>query len=305
MAFAATAALGQNPSSGANEAMEFSRILSSPVTTAIGFSGKARTGDIAWASGVNAAMIPFSEEVFGASSSYQLWNPLYDPQNAVSVGLGARWGIFGVSGSVAFRVGSSDIYESFDDDGLSQGMVTRQPLDAVANLGLGVQVLPFLSVGVDLRYSGSRLSDKLTPLVAFGADIFVAARYQGFNFSAGVANLGPKVTAASGDRYPIPTSLALAAGYENSFGDHGAGAWLDLDYFTAYQGFTAAAGAEYSWRRTLFARAGYHFATAGACLPSFATFGLGGRYRDLSLDASILLFSPVSSSFTVGITYSF
>ena len=288
----------------ANEAMVFSRALQSPVATALGFSGKARRGDIAWASALNAAMIPFAAEDISASLSYQRWAPSSDLNNVVGGGVGARFGIVGVSLSGSARSGQAVSYEKIDAGGFGQGVVTDQPKDWLVSAGAGVQVLDVLSLGLDLRYMGSKNAFVSQARTAFGADFFVAGRFSGVSLTAGIANIGTPVKSSNGNRYALPTSIALAGGYERSFGAHGVGLWLDLDYFTAVKGFTAAVGAEYAWKDFLFARAGWHYATAAACLPSFASAGLGVKFLGFALDLSYLAPGPLGGTLTLGLTYS-
>ena len=296
-------ASAQNDMTSANEAMGFSRTLQSPVASALGFSGKARTGDIAWASALNAAMIPFSAEDVSVALSYQRWAPSSDLTNVIGGGVGARFGNVGVSLSGSARSGQAASYEWIDADGFGHGVMTYQPKDWVVAAGAGVQVLDVLSFGLDLRYMGSKNVFMNTPLRTFGADFFVATRFNGVSLTAGIANVGAPVKSTSGFEYDLPSSIAVAGGYENSFGAHGVGVWADLDYFTAVKGFTAAVGAQYAWKDFLFARAGYHYATTAACIPTFASAGLGVKYRGFALDLSYLALSPLCGTLTLGLTY--
>lgn len=67
-----------------------------------------------------------------------------------------------------------------------------------------------------------------------------------------------------------------------------------------------SAGAQYSFKNMLFARAGYHFGTKEAVLPSFATVGLGVRFFGVSLDFAYLTGNDViGNSMTFGLGYRF
>ena len=297
-------ASAQLDKSSVNEAMAFSRTLPSPVATALGFSGKARTGDIAWASAMNAAMIPFSAEDVSVALSYQRWAPSSDLNSVIGGGVGARFGIVGVSLSGSARSGQAVSYEKIDESGFGHGVVTDQPKDWMVNAGAGVQLLDALSLGLDLRYMGSKNVFVDQPQTAFAVDFFVATRFNGVNLTAGIANIGTPVKSPSGFEYALPASIALAGGYENSFGAHGVGVWLDLDYFTAVKGFTAAVGAQYDWKDLLFVRGGYHYASSAACIPTFASAGIGVKFLGFALDFSYLALSPLGGTLTLGLTYS-
>ena len=67
-------------------------------------------------------------------------------------------------------------------------------------------------------------------------------------------------------------------------------------------------GAEYGYDSLVYVRAGYHYASVGNGIPSFASAGLGFRFFGVNIDAAYLFGwgnSPLKHTFTVGVGYSF
>ena len=110
----------------------------------------------------------------------------------------------------------------------------------------------------------------------------------------------------SGDSFSLPASATIGADWVRQFSDsHGLRLAVDVDCLFSGN-VTAAAGAQYSFKNMLFARAGYHFGTKEAVLPSFATVGLGVRFFGVSLDFAYLTGNDViGNSMTFGLGYRF
>ena len=176
-------------------------------------------------------------------------------------------------------------YALTDETGNTTG--TFKPNDMILNGGVGVRIIDNLAAGVNVRYASQKLSEDNSYSTA-AADIFMTYRLPDINVTAGVSSLGSSVKSESGDSFSLPTSATVGADWSEAFSEnHGVRLAADFDYFFSGN-VTAAAGAEYSFRNMLFARAGYHFGTKDAVLPSFATVGIGIKFFGMSLDIAYL-----------------
>ena len=204
------------------------------------------TSTIANGALTNTAAMPFSELPYEAAFGYALWQPSSTAANVINAGfaynLKQKFAI-----GFGFNMGLNKPYDIIDASGAANGTFT--PKDVHAALGLAYRFLPFLSVGVNVGYANSTLSAD-HKYGALAADVFVMAKFNGFKATAGVSNLGSKVTSANGLKFSLPASFALGAGYEKTFAKkHGVDVSLDADYY--FMGaFAAAAGATYSARWT-------------------------------------------------------
>lgn len=110
----------------------------------------------------------------------------------------------------------------------------------------------------------------------------------GIDYGNGPSGL-PMLAAVSGDWRPLP-ALSVCAEADVLF----SGALM------------AGIGAEYDFGGFLSARAGLHYGDASKALPSFASFGLGGRFAGVHLDAAYVLGGAgTGNSFMIGLGYSF
>lgn len=281
-------------------ALPFVRIVRDPVSAGMGFAGSA--SETAYSSFRNSSVIPFSTGKFSAGASGQLWAP--DGVKSTNLGFGASFRAgkrFGFSIGGAYQAGEE--YSLTNESGNQAG--TFKPNDMILNGGLGVKIIDDLAVGANVRYASQKLS-KDNSLSAIAADIFLTYRLSGLNITAGISSLGGSVKSESGDSFRLPVSATVGADWTKSFSDtHGMRMVADADYFFSGN-VTVAAGVEYSFRNMLFARAGYHFGTENAVLPSFATVGLGVRFFGLSLDVAYLTANDVlGNTLTFGLGYRF
>ena len=156
-----------------------------------------------------------------------------------------------------------------------------------------------------MRYASQKLSTD-NSYSAVSADIFLTYRLSELNITAGVSSIGSSVKSVAGDSFSLPVSATIGADWSKTFSEtHGIRIAADADYFFSGN-VTVAAGAEYSFKNMAFARAGYHFGTKDAVLPSFATVGLGVRFFGVSLDIAYLTANGVlGNTLTFGLGYRF
>jgi len=283
------------------EALPFIRIDRNPRTAAMAGAGAASSYGIAYSSFRNAAVIPFFTGTLDAGVNYQRWAPDGVGANNVDFGAGVKLNDkFGFSVGGAYQMGTE--YMAYGADGLPGA--TFSPYDVAVNAGFAYRVIPYLSVGVNLRYASSTLGEG-NAYSGFGADVMLLYRSEtGLSAAAGVSSVGTRVSSGEED-FSLPTSATAALAYGKTFGKHGVEAALDLDYYFSGN-ITAALGLEYNFNKMVFVRGGYHFGTEAAVLPSFATAGLGVRFFGVSLDFAYLTANRIiGNSFTVGLGYSF
>ena len=284
------------------EALPFVRIVRDPVSGGMGFAGAASGTGAAYSSFRNSSVIPFSAERLSVGVSGQMWAP--DGVKSTNVNFGAalkageRLG-FSVGG--AYQMGEE--YTLTGETGSKIG--TFKPKDMILNGGVGVRIIDNLAAGANVRYALQKLSEE-NSYSAIAADIFMTYRLSDLSVTAGVSSLGASVKSESGDSYSIPASAAVGAEWSKALTDcHRVRLAADLNYFFSGD-VTAAAGAEYSFKNMLSARAGYHFGSKDAVLPSFATIGLGIKFFGISLDVAYLTANDIlGNTLTFGIGYRF
>ncbi|MGN0201746.1 MAG: PorV/PorQ family protein [Candidatus Cryptobacteroides sp.] len=283
-------------------ALPFIRICRDAATAGMGFTGSASTSSVAYSAFTNSAMLPFAERKLSAGLSFQGWAPDGEKNTNLAFGSAFRFGDrFGISIGAALQNGEE--YEIFDQTGSMRG--TDRTKDLLVGLGFGCRIAGNLSAGVNLKYAGETLAGDVS-LSAFAADVFLAYKWKGLNVTAGVSSVGTSVSAASGDSFSLPSSASVGAAYDLAFSEkHGLNFALDADCFFN-GGITAALGAEYSFADMVFARAGYHYGSSTAVLPSFVTVGLGARFVGIDINFAYLTGNEVlGNTLTIGIGYSF
>ena len=184
-------------------------------------------------------------------------------------------------------------YDIYDAGGTVTGSFA--PSEMQANVGLGWRFMPWLSLGANVRYLSSTLSEEHS-YGAVSSDIFVMSRISDFSLALGVSSLGSRVESASGATYPLPASLTFGAGYLAEFAEaHGVEVLLDADWYFA------------GWNRMVSVRAGYRYG-GESVIPSYASVGAGVEFIGISLDLAYLIAagdSPLRNTMTFGLGYSF
>ena len=261
----------------------------------------ASGSETAYSSFRNSSVIPLSGDRFSTGFSYQNWAPDGVKTSNMNFGAAFKAGRFGFAVGGAYQMGEE--YTTADASGNPKG--TFSPNDMIVNGGVGLRILDNLSAGANVRYASQKLSDD-NSYSAIAADFFLTYRLSDLNITAGVSSIGSSVKSDSGDSFSLPASATIGADWARQFSDsHGLRLAVDVDCLFSGN-VTAAAGAQYSFKNMLFARAGYHFGTKEAVLPSFATVGLGVRFFGVSLDFAYLTGNDViGNSMTFGLGYRF
>lgn len=277
---------GAQEVSGGLDAMGFGRIVRDPARAGLAFAGAASLTQGA-ALGP-AAAVPFYDGTFDAAFSYSRWNPSGECGNHFALGAAGRLGKrYGISAAAALQRAVG--YEGWT------------PTDFHLSLGLSMALSDLFSVGIGGHYLSSTLSQE-DHLSGFAMDLSLLLRKGGFSAFLGLSQLG---SASLGDKvYPTAASVPLGAAYALILGEHCLEADLDAD-FSLSGGVILSGGLQYSWRDFLFLRGGYHWGSAKAVLPSFASAGLGVHWKGIRADAAVLLGGPLSRTLTVGIAYGF
>ena len=239
----------------------------------------------------NPAAIPFTGS--DVQLSYQRWAPSVAPANHLNLLSGIRIGKrVGVGLTVGYQMG--------EEFALTDGSFFM-PSDLLVGLGAGVAFTDYLSLGVKAKYARQGLTKEVA-YQAFASDAFLLFNMAGFRATAGVASVGTPVKAAGGGSYALPASAVVGLGYGFAFG---LSLVADADIYFA-GGFAAAGGVQYAWKDMLFARAGYHYGSATAPVPSYLALGLGVKFIGIHLDVSYLTASKaLGNSFTIGLGYAF
>lgn len=239
----------------------------------------------------NPAAIPFTGS--DVQLSYQRWAPSVAKANHFNLLSGIR---VGNRVGLGLTVG----YQTGEEFAMADGSFFM-PSELVVGLGAGFAFTDYLSIGVKAQYARQGLT-KDVAYQAFAADAFLLFNLSGFKATAGVASLGTPVKAADGTRYALPSSAKMGVGYGFPFGFS---MQADVDiYFSG--GFAAAGGVQYAWKDMLFVRAGYHYGSAAAPVPSYVALGLGLKVVGIHLDVSYLTASQaLGNSFTIGVGYAF
>ena len=150
--------------------------------------------------------------------------------------------------------------------------------------GAGYEFLDGFSAGVRVAYVGCNYGNNLKGSGVTG-DLFVSYKLSGFVFSLGAENIGTSVR-INDRQFALPGLASFDAYYCKN----GLEAHADVRYLFS-GGVMADAGLEYCVAEIVSFRAGYHFGSSAAPLPSFASAGLGVKLFGVSLDASYLFAS--------------
>ena len=286
----------------ASEAMGFSRIVRNPASAAKGFAGIASPSSIAWSSFNNSAVIPFSEKKFDLGLLYQSWAPGSVKSNDFGVGAAGKFTEH-IGMSFGFLMQNGESYPVINESGSIKDEFT--PKDMQVNLGFAYRFGDLISMGVNMKYLSSTLTDEDSYKV-FAGDIFAQGCFGGVNVAMGLSNVGSSVKDQSGNKFKIPASVTFGADYTLYLAElHGLNFVADFDYFLSGN-VTAALGCEYGFNDMVFARFGYHYGSKKAVLPSFATVGLGLKFFGLQLDFAYLTANEfLGNTMTVGLGYSF
>ncbi len=272
------------PAVAGAQALPYTVSDTNPVTLAKGSAGLTETESISHSAFTNAAAVPFSDKTFDVSAGYMMWQPTSINSNVISVG--AAFNLkdkLGVAAGLYY--GLNPAYDVVDPNGNTSG--TFAPSDIHAAVGVSYRFLKILSVGVNFGYATSTLAEGKSYGTIAG-DAFVMAKIAGLKVTAGVSNMLGSITSENGEKFSIPASVALGAGYGLSFADkHAIEANLDVDYF--FDGWLSAGiGAGYTFNDMVSFRAGYRYGGESP-VPSYASVGAGVKLLGVKLDLAYLV----------------
>jgi len=282
----------------------WSRISPDPAVLGSGSAGFADTERSAWAPFRNAALLPLSgAQTAEAAVSYTRWMPSADgdPISHFGGALSGHFGSLAVGAGLRYLPGTA--YDIRNEIGVKTGSFT--PSDLEACLSAGYAILDGLSVGATFRFLKSSVAEG-EDYSSFAGDVAALYRFGAFTASAGLSNLGTSVEDSLGNRFDIPTSATAGFCGDFTFAEvHAVKACVDAGYFFS-GAFSAAVGAQYSYNRLVFLRAGYHFGTNDAPLPSFLSLGAGVEYQGIGLNLAYLVIGEdIAGSLSVGLSYRF
>lgn len=254
------------------------------------------TENTAFAALSNAAVLGFAESKADVEAGLTSWAP----SGTVAVAGGSY--VLGNLGIAAGLVqGTNAAYDITNESGSVVG--SFKPTDTQLSAGISYKVLPTLSVGANLGYATSKLSDKYS-YGAVNADVMALAMVGDFKAAFGVKSLGTAVTSASGAKFSLPAHVALGAGYGMTFAEnHSVDALLDADYYFN-GGLAVAAGVEYCMDNFVFVRGGYRYG-GNSPIPSFASLGAGVKLKGYKVNFAYVLGSETMAntlSFCIGYT---
>lgn len=300
ISFIALALVSVSASAQTSEALPFTRIGADASREAMAGAGSVSSASAAWASYDNAALAAFSGNKLDAAATYNMWAPA--KSNMFNGGATLRLGkMIGITAGATLGLGQP--YDIYSSTGTKTGSFT--PKQTLLNLGVGVKVLPWLSVGANFHSATETIAEKVSH-GALSGDFTVMGNFNGIKVATGVVNLGTKVYSQGGGEFNLPTSAKIAAGYEATFADViGVGAYADADYFIFSGGLGVSAGASVSYNNLACLRAGYHFGNEKCFLPSYASAGLGGQFMGIHLDVAALFGGVMSGTIMVTAGYRF
>lgn len=278
---AVLAGLALHAGTPVSEALPFTQIDFSPASLAMASSRVA-----------SVATVPFGAHDASAGLGILNYMPEIDGTFYSFAGGALNKNNIGASLAVVHGKGSQIDGENFT------------PTEIMVNAGLAWRFIPMLSAGVNVKYAKENILNGYSSS-AVAADLFLAGEYAGFDFAAGVSDLGKRVGSEATGSFSLPAAVSLAGGWNHSFAEkHGVRLQAKADRFFS-GAFAASAGAEYSYASTGFARLGYRYG-GDSFMPSFASAGLGARFEGFAVDATFIFASEsLGGSIGLGVSYTF
>lgn len=224
---------------------------------------------------------------FGAGASLLMWQPQFMDATLINVGGYSKFNKFGIM--AGFRSNSLKEVVKTDEQGNVKGAFV--PSEYAFELGLGYSVTSNIALGVAFRQISSKI-DEEAKSSAFATDVSVLYYKDQLRLGLGLSNLGSKIDYGAG-QYQLPTRIKAGMAYNFDLNEvHSVVTAADVFYQMVpnYSGIASGLGAEYSYKKMLAFRTGYHFESQSVG-SSYATVGLGGNYSGFSLDLAYVLAS--------------
>lgn len=271
-----------------------------PASLAVGMAGCASDAG-AYAVQNNVAAISLSEKTLDAQIGMGLWQPAYADYKTYGIAAMYRLGKFGFA--LDSRMLRMPAYGGISDNGSEIRDAEFAPSELGISAGASYAVMDCLSVGVALRYAGSKLATDASAAV-FGADVALYFRKNGIKAGLSVNNLGTKVKYQD-KAYAQPMMAKLGAGYDLALGKSALDFMAEVDMLFSGS-VMAGAGCEYSFNEMVFVKAGYHYGNSVDVVPSYASAGLGVSIFGAKLNFAYLFGSKtLGNSMCLSLGYSF
>lgn len=263
-----------------------------------------------------AVLLPFSEDKIAANASVMSWMKNLYEGGLTSWSASARYrlGVGGVA-YAGFRSLQSPGIEKTDDYGNVLGE-SGSSMDFAVEAGYSQPFMEEFSASLTARYirqNSGLETDNVTNALAFDAGV---GWHHGFSKGIGdisamlqVKNLGTVLSGAgNGSELPCSVNAAVSAGLLRSE-NHQVRAGVSADFFVTPSGSqTCAFGAEYSYNKKLYARAGWHLGDKSSGELRWASCGVGVHLYHINIDFGYVLASSTSplhntASCTIGIFF--
>ena len=266
-----------------------------PVSLSMG-AVSAAVPSFAMSALTNPAYAPFGDGIFDFALSGGMWQP-GKPSGTTGISFGTAGNLddrFGYSFGAGSDLGSP--YTLMDEDGYPGESSTPGQLFIAA--GLAYRFLGLFSIGIGGRYYNQSLGPEAA-YSAFAGNAYAMFVLEGLRVTAGVSDLGGRLAGT----YSLPAQAVAGAAYSHTFGeDHGVEVAAEAGWYL-HGALRAGAGASYTWRKMISARAGYIYG-GDSPLPDAITAGLGFSFKGIHLDAAYIVSKgPAGNSFTVGIGF--
>lgn len=310
--------LGVLPKAYSQGAFSYSELNNSPQGLSMGGLSTAVDAN-AFSVFDNAASVSFSDKSFEAGVLYSPWakegTSGMDRDNML-INAGGYYRandnsslLFGFS---YYAPGGNKMYIT-DENGNITGDEIRSRYLSV-DLGYAYRINDLWSVSATGRYVNWRIvSSDLVEAVSF--DVALMRRFGLGNFgnidaSLKLSNWGTMISGENRDSYELPGSVSVGGLWNASFAEkHGVKVGVEAGYrLMDTKALHASGGAEYSYGDFVFVRGGYNFSEYDTKNLSYASAGIGGKYKMVRVDASYLFAdskSPLNNTFMVGLSFGF
>lgn len=274
------------------------RIETDPKSMALGFTD-AVSGNIAYASFANPALMSYSDIDFSIAFSYENWQPEVFNERILSVG-----SYFHITDkfSSSFGFSSGTMLPLYLSDEYGSPIGEYSPYDIISAIGFSYEIMNYLSVGVNLGFLESRMTRDYLLRAAY-SDMFLSSSFNDFFVTAGIKSCGLlwKVT---DQHLALPLTMVLGGSYNLLLSQfHAFDFSMQYDYMNNSD-MDICVGMAYEYKDSFALRAGGRLGIG--TLPSSISVGAGIRYEDITIDAAYLIpiaSSPINNTWGVSLTY--
>ncbi len=275
------------------------RLSADPLAVSMGGATLAARSSSSWTTDGNPAVLPFASEKADISFNYLSWESYGSIMN---LGGSLKMGKFGMAFGASYGESKENI--EYTD---SQGIIveTSTPNMLKIGAGAGYRFTKKVSFGASVQYFSQSLSKQIS-YDGISAAAFVAAKLGDFKVSAGVRNLGSQISSDSGTSYSQAGAITVGGLWTYKINKkHNLIVDVEADKYLK-DGFSALAGARYTYANLLSFGAGYHYGSGQQALPSYLSVGGGLILRNVHIDLTYLTANDnVGGSLLAGIGYTF